>query len=106
MRDTDRQLKDILERSENLKNRHADIRKTVMYSLSMGVCLILLVMTAVFVPSVIDSAIRTEGIRYGSLILSAEYMGYIIMALLAFILGILATLFCFHLNEIKRRKEI
>ena len=106
MRNTDQQLKDILDRSEALKRRRADNQKTALYGLSMGLCLILLVMTAVFAPSVITDAVTTEGMRYGSLILSAEHMGYVIMALLAFILGILATLFCFHLNEIKKRKEI
>ena len=106
MRNTDQELNDILNRSEKIKTRHADNHKTLWYSLSMGFCAVLMVMTAVFAPSVIDRAVQAGENRYGSLILSAGHMGFIVMAVLAFILGILATLFCFHLNEIKKRKEI
>ncbi len=105
MRNTDQQLKNILERSENIRKRHENNRKTALYSIGIGLCMILVAMTVVFAPSVIEGAVQTEDMRYGSLILSAGHMGYVIIALLAFILGILITLLCFHLNEIRKIKD-
>ncbi len=105
MRNTDQQLKDIIDRSEAIKKRHADNQKTALYSLSVGFVLVLMVMTGIFAPSVLANAVETQSVHYGSLILSAGHMGYLIIAVLAFILGILVTLFCFHLNQIKKREE-
>ena len=105
MRNTDQQLKNILERSENIKRQHENNRKTALYSIGIGMCMVVMAMAVVFAPSVIERAVQTEDMRYGSLILSAGHMAYVIIALLAFILGILITLLCFHLNEIKKMKD-
>ena len=105
MRKSEEQLGEILKRSVMLKEKQKDSKKILLYGMGMTLCVFLMCLTAFIVPSVIESAGQTGAVRYGSLILSAGHMGYVIIALLAFILGILVTLFCYHIKEIRRKQD-
>ena len=38
---------------------------------------------------------------YGSLILSTPYLGYVVIGILTFVLGVLVTILCLHLNDLR-----
>ena len=43
--------------------------------------------------------------RYGSLLLAAPYIGYVIVGILAFALGICVTLLCIRLKELREKER-
>ena len=96
MRNLDEQLREIQSRSVKLKTERRDRQVLAAGGLMTCVCLILITAVALSLPAVFDGA-SGGGSRYGSLILSTPAMGYVIIGVLAFLLGICVTLLCVHL---------
>ena len=94
-------LREILRRGEILarKRRHRSVR------LLSGACLVLsaLLVAAVWQAAGM-SATGAGGSVYGSYLLSEEGGGYVLTGVIAFILGIVFTLFCLHLRNKRQDK--
>ena len=103
---SEEQLSEILRRSDWLKRKRAAMKRILSYCSGIIICLICMILTAVYVPAVTEGAGSLSEMRYGSLILSTGNMGYVIIAFLAFILGILITLLCVHLRELNKSNKI
>ena len=99
---SEEQLNEILKRSDELKRKRASMKRILSYCSGIAACFICMILTAVFIPAVTDGSRSIGDMRYGSLILSTGNMGYVIIAFLAFILGILITLLCVHLKELNK----
>ena len=105
MRNTDEQLNEILKRSDRLKDIKT-LRQRMIADIAGMLCTLLLLFgAAVCSPKVYDLAEGEMEVRYGSLILATDHMVIVIIGVLAFLLGILFTLFCIHLREYKKTKE-
>ena len=102
MRGTDEQLQEIMRRAEGLKERRRRNKAILTDAVSSGVLFALLIAAIAYVPKL--PALQTAGTetRYGSLLLAAPSVGYVIVGLLAFALGVCVTLLCCHL---KKREE-
>ena len=106
MRSTDEQLQEIMRRGEIVKEKRS-IRKSIRASaLASCVCAVLLIAVCFYLPrlTVIQG---TSGMpNYGSLLLAAPYMGYVVVGVLAFALGICVTLLCVHWKRLKQKDQV
>ncbi len=96
MRNLDEQLREIQSRSVKLKKERRDRQVLAAGGLMTCVCLILITAVSLSLPHFSDAAAARDG-RYGSLIITAPYVGYVIIGVLDFLLGICVTLLCVHL---------
>ena len=99
MRHTDEQLREILERSAKLKIRVTSRCAAAMQTLSGALCLVLILAASYAISLVGGKAGSLEPTDYGSLIISTARLGYVVIAVLAFLLGVCATMLCVHLRR-------
>ena len=102
MRNTEDQLREIARRADGLRRVRRDRRLLLAQGTSVAVCLVLIVAAAVFMPRFGTDSVGGGG-AYGSVILSSPALGYIVIGVLAFLLGVCATLLCLHMR--RRRRE-
>ena len=105
MRSTDEQLREIMRRAETVKAKRI-LRKRVQTSaIASCTCVALLIAVCFYLPrlSVIQAAPGLQ--QYGSLLLAAPYMGYVVVGVLAFALGICVTLLCTHWKALKQKER-
>ena len=104
MRTTDEQMREILRRKEVYGESRALRRKMALEGTVCGVCAALMVTAVYFLPRVEGASGQTPIRQYGSMVLRLPAVGYAVIALLAFILGVAATLLCRHWRQ-HRQKE-
>ena len=105
MHSTDEQLREIMKRAEVVKEKRT-IRKSLrMNALSVCVCAVLLTVVSLYLPR-LDAVSQESGMHgYGSLLLAAPYIGYVVVGILAFALGICVTLLCIRLKELREKER-
>ncbi len=104
MRSTDEQLQEIMRRADLVKEKRT-VKKTILTdAVASCVCLILLIAVAGYLPNITPSLTENVETQYGSLLLAAPCIGYVIVGLLAFALGICVTLLCVHWKRWKERE--
>lgn len=99
MRSTDEQLQEIMKRADVVREKRT-IRKSLhMNVLSVCACAILLNVVSFYLPR-LNTVPQDSGMHgYGSLLLAAPYIGYVVVGILAFALGICVTLLCIRLKK-------
>ena len=105
MRSTEDQLLEIMKRADHIKEKKADQKALLSYALSACACILLMVVTVLNLPRTSSSAAPQTGGHYGSLLLDTSYMGYIVIGVLAFLLGISVTLLCLQLRKIRKKES-
>ncbi len=106
MLNTDEQLKTIMDRAKVIKSKH-DIKVTIaVEAVSSALCLMVLAAVAILLPGFNTGSNVATQVQYGSLILRASYIGYVVIGALAFILGILITLLCTQVRKLKLTEEL
>ncbi len=105
MQNSDRQLQQIFSRAEKVKKARR-IRRLI-WSDVCACCLLfaLLAATVLRLPKMTAQTSPQENTLYGSLILSSPILSYLMVALLAFALGICVTLLCLLLRRRKGREN-
>ncbi|MBQ6384684.1 MAG: hypothetical protein IJJ38_00750 [Lachnospiraceae bacterium] len=103
MRSYNEELKEVMRRGAQWKEHEELKRKVKAEAFSVCICVILFVTAVFYLPAVSQTEHTSASYGYGSLILDASFLGYVVVGLLAFVLGILITLLCLHLREMKRR---
>ena len=85
-----------------------ELKKKVTAEITTGlVCLVFIALAIVYIPNVSTVSKQAPVKQYGSLILSMPIVGYVVIAILFFILGVAATLLCRHYKEIgEKEKEL
>ena len=103
MRSTDEQLREIIARSDGLKEKQ-NIKKAILAD-SAAACIaaVLLLAVGLYLPQLKPSESGQTGSTYGSLLIASPYIGYIIVGLLAFALGVCLTLLCLHVKKLKEQ---
>lgn len=102
MRNTDEQLREIMNRANYMKERKAAQRAAASYAIASCICILLLVVTSFYLPALSAPGGTGAPVHYGSLLLNASYMSYVVIGLIAFLLGICVTLLCLHLRELRK----
>ena len=98
MRNTDEQLREIDRRAVELKRKTRSRRHLAAEALSVCACLCLIVLASVAMPRPSGTVERAVFGYAGSILLSSPRAGYVVIAVLAFLLGIAVTLLCMHLR--------
>ena len=105
MRSSEEQMREILRRKD-IYTKAKIIRKKMIAEISTAlVCLVLMITVACFLPKL--DLIREQApiLQYGSMIEALPLIGYIIIAILAFAMGIAVTLACVHWQEHKKKEQ-
>ena len=92
---TENALKEIKRRARLIRNRH---ERKITTALASTACLCLIALFAV-IGELSGSEISEMQTAYGSFILSAKAGGYILAAIIGFVLGISVTLMVKYLKE-------
>ena len=105
MRNIDDQLKGIMKRADYMKERKSSQKAVFSCAVSACACIVLMVMTFIHIPGLASAEASEVGMQYGSLLLRTSYMGYVVVGILAFLLGISTTFLCVHLKRMKRKES-
>ncbi len=105
MRSTDDQLREILRRSEIIKEKKTLRRSILTEAVVSAVCLVLILLFTLYVPNTHTAPAQNTATQYGSLLLGAPYAAYVIVAILAFTLGICVSLLCYHWRKLKEQEK-
>lgn len=101
MRNTDEQLREILSRAEYIRllrrNRAAEIGAACL-------CAALIIALSLVIPLAKGELAEPSG-SYASLIQNAPELGYVVIGVLAFALGVCFTLLCVHLAGKREGKQ-
>lgn len=100
MRSQDEQLSEILRRSDKIREKTALRNHMIMEAATSLVCLAFVILSVAKMPDAI-AASDSSSTNYGSLILSSQNMGYVVVGVLAFILGVCITMLCIHWKKYK-----
>ena len=74
-------------------------------SISACACLALIIVTISFLPHIGSAGSGASQVRYGSLILRTACMGYVMVGVLAFTLGITVALLSIHWKKMKQKER-
>lgn len=105
MHSMDEQMCEIMKRAENVKEKRAIRKRLYVSAVMAAVCLILLVGAAVAIPLFANTARQSLNGRYGSLLLTAPQMRYVVIGVLAFVTGICFTVFCLNWREMNKKEQ-
>lgn len=101
MRSADEQLRMIRQRAEKRKQK----RQTVLLRSATVLCSMALAAFLGLVLPRLDGVVLPEGALTGSIVFLRPQLGYIVLAVLAFCLGVFVTLLCVHRREQQGEKE-
>ena len=104
MRTDYEQFNEILKRSDALKVRKKSINVITMCSIGMAAVAALVIVLFGVIGFEPVNVIEEENTftQYGSISLTSPYVGYIVIAVCAFILGALATVLISYLKKLKK----
>ena len=105
MRSTDEHLQEIMKRSRSIKEKKSLKKMVIVESMSACACLMLIIVTISFFPQITNGDNELSQAHYGSLILQTSYMGYVVVGVLAFILGVVITLLSMHWRKMQHKER-
>ncbi len=105
MRTIDGQLEEILLRADRIRKRRVAVRRAAGSGLTAVFCLAALIGMPLYLPRLAAAESAAAGSDYGSLILTAPHMVYIVVGILAFALGISVTLLSLSLIKLHRSER-
>ena len=104
MRSTDEHLQEIMKRSQSIKEKKSLKKMMIVEGISACACLILIIVSVSCLPHITNGDNKASQVHYGSLILQTSYMGYVVVGVLAFILGVVVTLLSMHWKKMKQKE--
>ena len=105
MRSTDEQFQEVLKRAEHLRDRKAERKAAAGWALSAAACVVLLIAAAGFLPLLPGETSAVTFTHYGSLLLGASRMGYVVIGILAFLLGVCVTMLAIRIRKTRDRER-
>lgn len=108
MRTNEERIRLIHKRTAELKQEKRQKRERILDGISIAVCLLLIVAVGAFMPEVMAS-MAEGGVSHASgaasLIGNHAALGYILMGLLSFLLGVCVTVLLYRLKHREEYKE-
>ena len=104
MQSIEQQTKEINRRRHIYSQMKALKKKIVIETVSFVVVAALITLVTIYIPEITRLSAQAPMKQYGSMILSLPPMSYILIAALAFILGIITTLLCQNVRK-RHKKE-
>ena len=99
MRSLDEQVQSIQSRSRRLRQEKRRRRTLLREAGMVCACLVLIIGAGLWISGLTGAALPVTGSPYGSVIAGSRYVGYIVIGVLAFLLGISVTLLGLHLRK-------
>ena len=103
MRDRDEQLREILRRSQAVRERQRAASRLRACAAAACACAALLIAACAYLPRITRAQTGGAMTAYGSLLLAAPYVGYIVVGVLAFALGVCAALLGVYWKRLRPR---
>lgn len=104
MQDIKNQMNEIHRRKEIYNDIKSLKRKMLVEGVAGVLLSVMMIVVVGYLPKLSQVSEQTPVRQYGSLILKLPYVGYVLVALIAFILGIILTLLSQHWKK-KKEKE-
>ena len=107
MRTNEERIAAMHERTKELKHRDRMLKRQIIQGVSIAACLMLVVIMGVLMPRISEKAVtvNTAGSMNASIFSSGGAFGYVVIAVLAFLIGVLVTIFCYRLKQIQEYKD-
>ena len=108
MRTTEERMRLIGKRTAEIRRQEEEKKRRVQDGLCLAACLILVVVIGAFLPGVVSGlSYENTGALSGaaSLVGSSEALGYIVMGLLSFVLGVCVTVLLYRLRRRNERRK-
>ncbi|MBO5496447.1 MAG: hypothetical protein J5967_03510 [Oscillospiraceae bacterium] len=105
MRNTEEQLREIMRRAETVKETRRVQKQLRTSALASCVCILLPITVSVYIPRLTAISQDAAAGQYGSLLLAAPYMGYAVVGVLAFALGVCVTLFSLQWRTLREKER-
>ena len=103
MRTTDEQMNEIMMRADSLKEKKSLNNYVIGLGIAIAACLGLIILVGTSIANINPEVSDNTASQYGSLVISAPYMGYVVIGLLAFILGVLVRLLGRRIRDYKQK---
>ncbi len=104
-----REIKDQMQEIKRRKERYASMKslrqKMITEAVAGTVCLAALIVVLCYLPRIRQLSEQAPIRQYGSMILEMPAVGYVVVALLAFILGLLVSMLCHHWKQRKKKED-
>ena len=92
----------------NELNREERVRKVrIMQSAGAAIAVAATIILAVFLPKINDfepDSVVGSGDMHASILSNSGTFGYVVIAIIAFLFGVAATMFCYRVREWQERK--
>lgn len=105
MQSPNEQLAVIMQRADSIRHKNKLRKQLMNQSFSVCTCIVLIVMTCFYLPEITLVTDSSLAVQFGSLILNTFYIGYVVVGVLAFILGILITTLCLTWKNLNRKEH-
>ena len=99
MRSMNEQLQEVLKRSDAVRKGRAVRRRVMSTAVGACICLALLIVAGLYLPALSAAQTDNGAAQYGSLLLTTSNMGYVVIGVLAFLLGIFVALLCLYVKK-------
>ncbi len=105
MRNIEEQIKEV-NRRRRIYTDIKKLRQKIIGEMAAGlICVVLVIAVAGNIPALELISEQTPVKQYGSMILAVPTVGYVLVAILFFILGVVVTLLCQHYKRYKEREQ-
>ena len=101
MRTSEERIAAMHQRAEEIKKEDRRLKTRGLQAALFAVCFAAAVFFAVFVSGLTVPSVKepAAGIMNASIFSGSTMLGYVVVAVLAFFLGIMVTVFCFYLKK-------
>ena len=103
MKNIDEQMQEVLRRSKDIRREKLSRRYNAYMVLAACAGIAIIVFAAAFMPVISGSVKPVEESMYGSIVLVTPFLGYIVIGVLAFVLGFSVAALCIHFNKRKQQ---
>lgn len=86
--------REALRRVEGLSHKHAARRRTLLSASAAAAALILVVGVSLLIPNAVPSGITKTSLGVATLSTGEAAGGYVLVGVIAFVLGVVVTIFC------------
>ena len=105
MRGLNEQLREIPGRSRIWKREKQRRRARLVGAGAVSLCLVLIAGVSLWISGLSVQTVSMTATPYGSLLAGGQYVGYIVVGFLAFLLGVLVTLLGLEMRKRKEREK-
>lgn len=106
MNTNDERLAALHQRADEMKKENRSRQVRLIQMVSCAACFLLVIMLALWMPETEGAlAPGDTGSMSASVFSGSGYLGYIVIGIIAFLLGSAVTVFCFRLRKWQKNKE-